>query len=173
MTIVFNDKLSVSVHFLSLKVKSCCIYSMEGMYGLSHLYLLSQASSSSFCTKHLTGRMRGYPPAGGAAGWALKNEVIGCCHTSIDAVLFCHFLAPNCKSIWRITHSAFWKTTTFSSTQSFFSDHICVKVTSSLLPWEPFDCIQLTLETSCSPTDISFLDTQIPLSYESNVSFYS
>lgn len=60
MTVIFSDKLSVSVHFLSLKVKSCCfIYSMKGTYDLSCLYLLSLAFSWSSCTKHLTRRMKG------------------------------------------------------------------------------------------------------------------
>lgn len=60
MTIIFNDKLSVSIHLLFLKARSCWfINSVKGTYGLSYLYLLSQASFWSPCSKHLTRRMRG------------------------------------------------------------------------------------------------------------------
>lgn len=68
MTSIFSNKLCVSIHFLSLQVKSSwCIYSMKGV-NLNFLYLLCQASSWSSCTEHLARMMKGFPAVGGAAG---------------------------------------------------------------------------------------------------------
>lgn len=68
MTVIFNIKLYVSVHFLSLQVKSCCcIYPMKGV-NLNFLCLLCQASSWSYCTEHLTRMMKDFPSIEGAAG---------------------------------------------------------------------------------------------------------
>lgn len=136
----------MSVHFLSLQVKSCCCsYSMKWV-NLNFLYLLCQASSWSSCTKHLTRMIKGFPPVGEGAGWVLKKQ-----RNLADVTLQLMFLYLTTSLFGGLHIQLFWKTQIFLPSGRFSQSHLCQGHRSLFPLW-----ICPTLKTRCGSIDLMF-----------------